>query len=806
MGIELIAEISWLPGWINWLLVPANLLIILKVAFGLGFVIFVHELGHFAVAKWCGVKCPKFYVGFDVPIKIGWGKYAINLPATLWKRQWGETEYGIGILPLGGYVKMLGQDDNPAKAAEEMRNARIKAEQAKDGSEPTKSDAPVKDSADVSSGEGGDEDYVLDPRSYLAKSVPQRMAIISAGVIMNIIFAVVFSTIAYAAGVPFVTNGVSAVVAGDAAWVTGIRTGDVITEINKEPVKKFKDIVDKVVRKHQTKHIDVVVERDGKQIEVRAVPNPKEKLTRLGVLGPRTTTLDDKKPVLEHSPAAAAIAGSFESGDTIFQIGSTKINNYADMSRQHLLHRSETLTYRVLRAAKDGQSDADREIAEIKVEANPFRRLGLRIKFGDIGAVQQGSPAAVAGIKTGDQLIKIDGTPVEQIDIFAWQSDMLDRVFQTPDAKVKLVVKRASETLEFVVGLRAPLGKEVDGKMVAISPLGLAFTVSDIVATVDPACPAAEIIKPGDQIVTVELLSAKGQEKAEKKRGTITINQNKKTKRNHWAPILRRLQYALSETRVQLTVIRDGKEQKLKPLALFDSKQFNYQRGIITTAEIKIHKAKSFGDAVQRGLAETKDALLAVFRFLEMIGDKPEVGRYIAGPIGIAGIAGKFAEEGIPKLLIFLTMISANLAVLNFLPIPILDGGHMVFLAYEGIRGKPADDRVLAIIQWIGLILILSLMVFAIGLDTGLIFKRITPGGPAAKFECRLDCATACLQAVARVRNPSPTRKRGMRQTLRSIPRLRIALGQQRQVAEVARLWQPQAKIDAAKVLATSAT
>ena len=83
-----------------WILQPASWLVILQVAIGLGFVIFVHELGHFLVAKACGVKCEKFYIGFDIN---GWN---------LGKFTWGETEYGIGILPLGGYVKMLGQDDN----------------------------------------------------------------------------------------------------------------------------------------------------------------------------------------------------------------------------------------------------------------------------------------------------------------------------------------------------------------------------------------------------------------------------------------------------------------------------------------------------------------------------------------------------------------------------------------------------------------------------------------------------------------------------------------------------------------------
>ena len=84
------------------------------VVVGLGLVIFVHELGHFLVAKLCGVKCEKFYLGFDIA-----GLKLVQVP------QWGETEYGIGILPLGGYVKMLGQEDNPyAQEAEYDRAGR----------------------------------------------------------------------------------------------------------------------------------------------------------------------------------------------------------------------------------------------------------------------------------------------------------------------------------------------------------------------------------------------------------------------------------------------------------------------------------------------------------------------------------------------------------------------------------------------------------------------------------------------------------------------------------------------------------
>jgi regulator of sigma E protease len=64
-------------------------------------------------------------------------------------------------------------------------------------------------------------------------------------------------------------------------------------------------------------------------------------------------------------------------------------------------------------------------------------------------------------------------------------------------------------------------------------------------------------------------------------------------------------------------------------------------------------------------------------------------------------------------------MISANLAVINFLPLPVLDGGHMVFLIYEGVTGRTPDERVQAALTWAGLIFILGLMICVFGLDIG---------------------------------------------------------------------------------------
>ena len=187
-----------------------------KSRLGLGFVIFVHELGHFLVAKVCGVKCEKFYIGFDV----GGLKLA--------KFQWGETEYGIGILPLGGYVKMLGQDDNPYRAADEMkRRARRRAvlSTAADGAHTQLpgGDLPPEPTAEPHP--------PYDPRSYMAQSVPERMAIISAGVIMNVIFAFFMATLAYGLGVQELPCNVSQVFAGGAAWEAGLKADDEIVQI-----------------------------------------------------------------------------------------------------------------------------------------------------------------------------------------------------------------------------------------------------------------------------------------------------------------------------------------------------------------------------------------------------------------------------------------------------------------------------------------------------------------------------------------------------------------------------------------------
>src|SRR4029079_7413852 len=278
LGLSLIAttlllaatSLSELGNWI---------VVILEVAFALGIVIFVHELGHFAVAKWCGVKCEKFYLGFDI--------YGLKLA----KFRWGETEYGIGILPLGGYVKMLGQDDNPSRAAEERRRSQIPIGTDVAGSEM----AP-----DPNAG------YTLDPRSYMAQSVPKRMAIISAGVIMNVIFALVAAAVAYGLGVKEVPCIVRGVVPGGAAWQENLEPGDVIKRIGKIQNPRFRDLISGVTLGDIENGIEFQIERPstGKTFDNTLHPDTSLGIPMIGIVGPWGTTLiddPDMKPTLKNS-------------------------------------------------------------------------------------------------------------------------------------------------------------------------------------------------------------------------------------------------------------------------------------------------------------------------------------------------------------------------------------------------------------------------------------------------------------------------------------------------------------------------
>jgi regulator of sigma E protease len=89
----------------------------------------------------------------------------------------------------------------------------------------------------------------------------------------------------------------------------------------------------------------------------------------------------------------------------------------------------------------------------------------------------------------------------------------------------------------------------------------------------------------------------------------------------------------------------------------------------------------------------------------------------LSGPVGIARTSGAMAQDGLDSFIFFLAVLSTAVGLLNLFPIPILDGGHLVFHAWEAVTGRPPSDRVMGWLMTMGIVLLGGLMIFALGND-----------------------------------------------------------------------------------------
>lgn len=683
----------------------AGTAMVLVVILALGMVIFVHELGHFLVAKLCGVKVEKFYLGFGWPLA---------------KFRLGETEYGIGVLPLGGYVKMLGQEDNPARLREEIERARRELSAR---------------AADPSELEGLQqaEAALYDPRSYLAQSVPRRMAIISAGVIMNLLFAVLCATLAYRIGVRETPAAVGALYPGLGAWQVGLKPDDQIVEVAGQRMETFLDMREAVTLGDEMQQgLPIVIRRPGvpelQRFYVR--PDRRHILPIIGVGPPLTTRLAPDGPAVLPGSAASRATPPLKPGDRIMAVDEQPISRYGELDAWLVRHPDKELALTVERqvtaaedgAAKKGNRQLQTKRLLVRVPPQPMRRLGLVMKLGPVVAVQRGSPAEAAGIEPGDVLLAIDGQPVGD------PMTLLERLRGGGGQSVVCQIERPGkppQRLDCALALREVrsfAAPEYKGSPLDVPALGVVCNVIAEVQQVLPDSPAAQAgMKPGDVVTQAVIVPPKDQP-ATDAAGRPLLRQQEETleisaEEPSWPTLIYALQRALPETTVKLTWKRGEKNYTatLKPYS--DPQWFSVDRGLRFETASFSHLAGNWLEALQLGSARTWESALLVYRVIQRLGQRKLSLRVLVGPIGIFVTAKEMAEEGLSSLLMFLTLISANLAVLNFLPIPVLDGGHMVFLIYEGIRGKPADERVQVGLAYLGLVLLLCLMVWVVMLD-----------------------------------------------------------------------------------------
>lgn len=647
---------------------------IAMVAIGLGLVIFFHELGHFAVAKWCDVKVERFSIGFG-PIIYGF--------------KYGETEYALSIIPFGGYVKMLGQDDvDPSQLTS--------------------------------------EEIALDPRSYSAKPVYQRMGIISAGVIMNIITGMLFFAFAFRLGVASTPCVVGAAIPGMPAWEAGIQPGDVITKINGEETNSFMDII----RSSAFSDGDIKMEGihpDGKEFEVEITPDRTGTRPQIGLLQSQSLQIpvyeDPGTSVTARGTAAAKAEPSFKQGDTFKTVDGQTIKNYAQMQRIFAEKSNQTLKTGIVR-----KGTPDTDVVEITVGNNPFRTLGLWMDIGPIEAIQKGSPADRAGLKVGDKITHIDGQDVGK----AINPLRLPNYFSTKAGEtVPIVVSREQDGAQpaevslNVVPLDNPAWLErpiFSNTPLAVGSLGIAFHVIPTALKVEEGSPAEKAgIQPNDRIKKIKILLPDNDQPSDWE-GLKEVSYEFGDKNMNWANAFWELQIRPGWP-VELTYSHKGQinEAKLMPW-VNPNQEPNEQwslptRGVKTMTLREIQQADSMGQALSMGVQYTTNSAKDIYLTLRSLVTGRVSPLELSGPVTIAKVAYEVSNDGYAQLLLFLGFLSVNLAVLNFLPIPVLDGGHMVFLCWEGITRKRPNEQVLAAATYVGMIFVLGLMIFVLYLD-----------------------------------------------------------------------------------------
>jgi len=645
-------------------------------ALGLGLVIFLHELGHFAVAKWCDVFVERFSIGFG-PV--------------LFSRKWGETEYALSLIPFGGYVKMLGQDDA--------------------------------DPSQLTS-----EEIAEDPRSYVAKTVLQRMAIISAGVTMNVLTAFLFFIIVFLAGLPTLPTDIGKARPGMPAWEAGILAGDQVDRIDNHPIVTYYELQMSVAfsvgpLKLNGRHLD------GKEFEITANPDTTQSHPQIGVIPMESLLVRESSP----GTSISHMSEAFMRDDLIKKVGDVEVTNAVEFHRALVSHPGPTIDITVDRTIapdKSAKEPKDPEVVTktITITNNYFRTLGFTLDSGPIAAIRKGSPAEKAGLQKGDKLAKLDGLNIgTDIDPLKLPVEFFKRAGTEVTIEVaRQPVGGGQEKVELklvpdpVPGwLERPTSQ---GEPLAIDSIGVAFHILPNVLSVTPGSSAEkEGLKPGSSQKLKKLSLVK---RADATTGNdsdkdLVINfedSKNEVNTNNFA-------YAFWEVqrkplrKVVLTVVENDKTREIEVVPELDTTWPMPEIGLELQAKKLVQKADSLAEAIAMSIKHTRNSALNTYLTLRSLFTGRVSVKELHGPIKIAEAAYHFASEGWVAMLVFLGFLSMNLAVLNFLPIPVLDGGHMVFLMWEAFTGRKPNEKVLIAATFVGFAFLIGLMGLVIYLD-----------------------------------------------------------------------------------------
>jgi regulator of sigma E protease len=715
-----------------------NPLDVLLVGFGLGGIIFIHELGHFLAAKLCNVYVRTFSIGFGPAWPFCQFKY-------------GETNYKLGMVPLGGYVAMAGESTGEVDR-DEAANAH-------------------------------EDDN--DPRSFKNKPVWQRMIIISAGVVMNIILAAICFIAAYMNGVKEMPAVLQGIEPGSAAWTAGIQPGARVTQLNGINGPYFADIPPEVSStSHGEKvHIETLYKGISSSHDVEPQRTEGALYPQLGLAYPQGVQLfssrrDNAPPFDVDSPAHKANEAAKAAGTPLILPGDTLVGmsdpnqpntitplvadwnslpgHQFDFRRRLIALAGQPMTLEFKRAEGG-------ETVRVVLPAAFHKDTGLRMKIGKVTSIRTNSAAANAGIQPqkldgekelapGDRIIEVSvperegnrtvyavdpkrtGDGVKLLDPLRLPFDLNRWADRTPanNRLVTVTVLRTVDHAEKPVELKdltwddsyrdEMIELNKPGTPVPLGGLGLAYRVTaEVNAVVPDSSAAAAGVLPGDVVKQARYAA-----RSFKKNKTTKDYEpdQKPTPELNWEPV-KQQQWAYADVKLQrqpphefeLKLDRGGQEVQANLTATDDLSWPMPETGLHFQREQQIQVASGVGQALQFGARRTMRAIKNTYQSLYGMVFGRISPLTMSGPITLARTSYIVAGEDVWVLVLFVALISINLAVVNFLPIPVLDGGHMVFLIYEAIRGKQPPLLVQNVLTIAGLVCVLGLMIFTVGLD-----------------------------------------------------------------------------------------
>ena len=673
---------------------------ILLFVIGFGLLVFVHELGHFIAAKWAGIRTEAFAIGFGPPIfswrkGIGFRAGSTNRPIEqktgrnprqltdedLAREGIGETEYSLRWLPLGGFVRMLGQDDLAPGARA-----------------------------------SGD-------RSFNNTAIWKRMIVVSAGVIMNLLFAALLFIIAFSIGVRFEAPVIGevfpgspaslAVGTGKATGLVGLEPDDEIISMDGDPVPTFLDATIGVAMAAPEAAIEVGVKRAGHD-EVLTFEVLPVKSETAGVLSIGVTPASSSRLAGSDNKESRAIVESFLQRDSLWNAGLRPGMEVIKANGQDVNSLSQ---FQAIMSSGDGTPVSttwqdEQQTIEVVMAPEPSWPL---MRSSGTGEIQEGLLGLVP-------LLQINGLSPDSankdllepgdvvMSIGAVQGPRMQHLREVIAAngpgEIDMTVLRDGQLLSvkatiYQQGLLDPqpmlgvgLGQAWDTMRVAQPVTSVECDIDDRGELQPVATPVAQSdIMGGSRIASVngrqvEAWASFFDVIAARDGDQVTLDVENPTPGRE----IRTIDVKITEA--SCLGLAELEYRSALPMGIFDP----------------VYTIRNSGGnpltAIDMGVRETLNFVTQTYLTLDRVVRGSVGVEQLQGPVGIVHLGTRIVDRGFTFLLFFLALISVNLAVVNFLPLPIVDGGLFLNLIYEKIKGRPPSPGFQNAAALFGLLLI----------------------------------------------------------------------------------------------------